>query len=297
MRLRFSALLLAAAVPALGAATGAVRRGDLLIPVKVEGTVVPEDVYRLKSTLEGRVEGVNMSSGAWRGADEPLAMLADKELAAMIDARGARNQDGMDDHWSRVDRPTPVRCPDVCYVLKVYAKARAWVKPQAVLFEVASKLKMVGRMRPEDAPLIRAGMTLTFWAVADPKRKLTAKVERSSIDGGAATFTLFMAPGRTLDPDTQWEGEIPVLKTSVLMVPTAALIVRDGGSYLPIRVSTGASTVDFTQIAAGIEENHEILVLGASSRAAVPNRPSAPAEERQPATDEGYGGEDPYGGQ
>jgi len=74
MRLRFSALLLAAAVPALGAATGAVRRGDLLIPVKVEGTVVPEDVYRLKSTLEGRVEGVNMSSGAWRGADEPLAM-------------------------------------------------------------------------------------------------------------------------------------------------------------------------------------------------------------------------------
>ncbi len=310
MRLPFAALLLATAAPALGAATGAVLRGDFLIPVKVEGTVVAEDVYRLKSTLEGRVEGVNMSSGAWRGADEPLAMLADKELAAMIDARGARNPGSADDHWSRLDRPTPVRCPAACYVLKVYAKARSWVKPRAVLFEVASRLKMVGRVRPEDAPLLRAGMTLTFWDVADPKRRLTVKLERSSVDigGGGATVALFMAPGRTLGPGTQWEGEIPVLKTSVLTVPTAALIVHDGGSYLPIRVSTGARTVDFTQITEGADENRQILILGDSAlrgaarqsqsadRAVVPSRPSA-AEERPPATDEDYGGEDPYGGQ
>lgn len=337
MTLRLATLLLAAAVPSLGAAPAAVRRGDLIIRVHVTGTVVPDDVFRLKSTIEGRVESVDASSFSWRGADAPLAMLAYKELAAMIDARGTQHQDLLEDRWSRVYRPTPVRCPDTCYVLKVYAKARTWVKPQAVLFEAASKLKMVGRVRPEDAPLIRDGMGLTFWSLKDPKRRLTGKVAGFILDvqgekvepGG--TFTLDMTSDRYFDPGTQWEGEIvPFQKNDVLMVPTAALITHDGMTYLPVRVSTGATGAEFTQITAGIEEKREILVLDDAAlhgaprhaktvdRAALEERrreidgsaaparggdaPAAgdrPAKERQPSTldDKDYGGEDPYGDQ
>jgi hypothetical protein len=279
---------------------------------------------------------MNTSSWTWRGADEPLAMLAHKELAAMIDARGSQHQDLMEDRWSRVYRPTPVRCPDTCYVLKVYATAHTWVKPQAVMFEAASKLKMVGRVRPEDAPLIRDGMTLTFWSVKDPKRRLTAKVTNFILDvqgervDPGATFSMDMTPGRYFDPGTDWEGDIiPLSKTDVLIVPTAALIVHDGVSYLPVRVSTGVTTMDFTQVTAGIEEKHEILILddsqlhGAARHAqsidrqaleerrregdgAASARPAPGAgpednapRERQPSTmdDKDYGGEDPYGEQ
>ncbi len=268
MRSALAALLLASAVPALGAQADSVRRGDLIIRVKVTGTVVPDDIFRLKSTIDGRVESVNTSSFTWRGADEPLAMLAHRELAAMIDARGSQNEGFMEDRWSRVYRPTPVRCPDTCFVLKVFAAAHAWVKPQAVLFEAARSLKMVGRVRPEDAPLIHDGLALTFWAVKDPKRKLTGRVARFILDiqgekadpGG--TFTLYMTPDRYLDPGTEWEGEIiPLQKTDVLMVPTAALIQHDGRTYLPVRVSTGVTSTEFTQITAGVEEKREILVL------------------------------------
>jgi hypothetical protein len=335
MRLRLATLLLAAAVPSLGATPGAVRRGDLIIRVHVTGTVVPDDVFRLKSTIEGRVENVNTSSFTWRGSDEPLAMLAYKELAAMIDARGTQHQEVLEDRWSRVYRPTPVRCPDTCYVLKVYAKARTWVKPQAVLFEAASKLKMVGRVRPEDAALIRDGMSLSFWPVDNPKRRLTGKVTNFILDiqgekvEPGATFTMYMTPDRYFDPGTEWEGEIvPFQKNDVLMVPTAALISHDGMTYLPVRVSTGATSTEFTQITAGIEEKREILTLddaalhGAArhaktvDRAALeerkreidgktaPQGEAAPAtgeppRERQPAAldDKDYGGEDPYGDQ
>lgn len=335
MKLVLPALLLAAAVPAFGAATGMVRRGDLIVHVKVTGTVIPDDVFRLKSTIEGRVESVNTSSWTWRGADEPLAMLAHKELAAMIDARGTQHEDVMEDRWSRVYRPTPVRCPDTCYVLKVYATAHTWVKPQAVLFEAASRLKMVGRVRPEDAPLIRDGMTLTFWPVKDPKRKLTAKVtsflldvQGEKVDPGA-TFSMYMSPGRYFDPGTEWEGEIiPLQKVGVLMVPTSSLIEHDGATYLPVRVSTGVTSWDFTQVTSGIDEKHDILILddaslkgearhapaidremmqlrrreqdGAAPRAPGAAEDGAPApRERQPATmdDKDYGGEDPYGDQ
>jgi hypothetical protein len=274
MRLRLATLLLAAAVPALaplaalGATPGAVRRGDLIIRVHVTGTVVPDEVFRLKSTIEGRVESVGTSSFTWRGADEPLAMLAYKELAAMIDARGTQHQEVLEDRWSRVYRPTPVRCPDTCYVLKVYAKPHTWVKPQAVLFEAASKLKMVGRVRPEDAPLIRDGMSLAFWPVNNPKRRLTGKITSFILDiqgekvEPGATFTMEMTPDRYFDPGTEWEGEIvPFQKNDVLMVPTAALISHDGMTYLPVRVSTGVTGGEFTQITAGIEEKREILTL------------------------------------
>lgn len=337
MKPALAALLLASALPALGATTGEVRRGDLVIHVKVTGTVVPEDIFRLKSTIEGRVEAVNTSTFTWRGSDEPLAMLAHKELAAMIDARGNQHEDVMEDRWSRVYRPTPVRCPDTCYILNVYAKAHTWVKPQAVLFEAASKLKMVARIRPEDAPLIRDGMDLTFWAVKDPKRKMHGKVARFILDvqgekvdpGG--TFTLYMSPDRYFAPGTEWEGEIiPLSKTDVLVVPTASLIVNDGVAYLPIRVSTGMTLTDYTQITAGVEERHQILILDDSQlhgavrhaqtvdRAALelrrrevdgtaaPVKTEAaaspdgnPPPERQPSTmdDKDYGGEDPYGDQ
>jgi hypothetical protein len=334
MMIRLTTLLLAA-LPAFAAAPGSVRRGDLIVRVKVTGTVVPDDVFRLKSTIEGRLENVSASTGAWRRGDETLAQLANKELAAMIDAKGTQNNDVMEDRWSTVFRPTPVRCPDSCYLLKVYAKAHAWVKPQAVLFEAASKLKLVGRVRPEDAPLIRDGMLLTFWAVKDPKRTLTGRVTRLVLDvqgekvEPGATFTLDMTAGRYLDPGTEWEGEIiPLRRNNVLIVPTASLIVDHGVAYLPVRVSTGVTTPEFTEITAGVDEKRDILILNDSellgterhkqsvdsaafeqrrreaAADAAPRRPAAEPDEKtppekQPGTldDKSYGGEDPYGNQ
>jgi hypothetical protein len=328
------ALLLAAAAPCFGATATEVKRGDLIIHVKVTGTVVAEDIFRLKSTIDGRLESVNTSSYTWRGSDEPLAMLAHKELAAMIDARGGQNQAIMEDRWDRVYRPTPVRCPSECYVLNVYAKVHTWVKPQSVLFEAARKLKMVGRVRPEDVPLIHDGQLLTFWAVKDPARKYTGQVARYVLDVQAvkeepgATFTLYMSPERYFDPGTEWEGDIiPLKKSDVLLVPTGALITYDGATYLPIRVSTGITTSDFTQITAGAPERQPILVLDDASLHGTPRHaqsvdrqalqlkrqeldPNAaktpenadkdkPEREKEPQTmnDNGYGGEDPYGEQ
>lgn len=325
-----AALSLAFAAPSSGAEVSAVRRGDLVVRVKVSGTVVPDDIFRLKSTIEGRIESVNASSYTWRGADQILAFLAHKELAAMIDSKGSQTQELLEDRWQRVYRPTPLRCPDTCFVLKVYARAGAWVKPQAVLFEAAAKLKMVARVRPEDAHWVKDGQMLTFWSLKDPKKTYQGRVNRYILDvqgekvepGG--TFTLDLGPSRYFDPGTEWEGEIVAAeRKDVLTVPTAALIRYGDGVYLPIRVSTGVTTATLTQITAGIGERHELLVIDdaqlkdaerhrqAVDHAALERRreelykngTGAPVDEedagpkrRQPATvDEKDYGDDPYG--
>ncbi|MDD5301925.1 MAG: hypothetical protein PHS14_02365 [Elusimicrobia bacterium] len=252
-----------------GAATPAkVKRGNLEIKVKVTGTVVADDIFRIKSTIEGRVESVLTSTYVWRGADQPLAFLAHKELAAMLDSKGSQNVDILEDRWQRVYRPTAARCPDTCFILKNFLKPKTWVKPESVMFEAAATLKLVGRVRPEDAPWIHDGQDLLFWPVKDPKRVLKGRVTKFLLDiqgekvTPGATFTLIMSPDRFFDPGTEWEGQIiPLSKKDVLYVPTGALIREGGAVYLPVRVSTGVTTQGLTEISSGIEEKRDVLVL------------------------------------
>ncbi len=245
-----------------------VRRGDLTVKVKVTGTVIADDIFRIKSTIDGRVESVLTSTYTWRGTDQTLALLAHKELAAMLDSKGNQNVDILEDRWQRVYRPTAARCPDTCYILKNFLKVKTWVKPEAVLFEAARTLKLVARVRPEDVPWVHDGQEFTFWPLNDPKRILKGRVTRFLLDiqgekvEPGATFTLIMSKDRYFDPGTEWEGLIiPLKKTGVLIVPTSALVRGKDGIYLPVRVSTGITTQGLTEISAGTEENREALIL------------------------------------
>ncbi|PIR15533.1 MAG: hypothetical protein COV48_13860, partial [Elusimicrobia bacterium CG11_big_fil_rev_8_21_14_0_20_64_6] len=239
MKLIFTIGIIFLASHASAATPARVKRGDMVVKVKVTGTVVPDDIFRIKSTIEGRVESVLTSTFTWRGADQPLAFLAHKELAAMLDSKGSQNVNILEDRWQRVYRPTAARCPDTCFILKSFLKPKNWVKPESVMFEAASTLKLVARVRPEDAHWIRDGQDLTFWPVNNPKRILKGRVTRFLLDiqgqkvTPGATFTLIMSPDRYFDPGTEWEGQIiPLSKKDALYVPTDALIREGGNVYL-----------------------------------------------------------------
>ncbi len=268
MKAFFAALLIVLAVHAEAAMPAQVKRGDLEIKITVTGTVVPAGIFRIKSAIEGRVESVRISTFAWIGADEPLAFTAHKELAAMLDSRGTQDVGILEDRWQKVFKPTISRCPGTCFILKNFLKPKSWIKPGAVMFEAASALQLVGRVRPEDMPWIHDGQELIFWPLNNPQRILKGRVTRLLLDvesadaapGGA--FTLMLSPNRYLDPGTKWEGRIiPLVKKGVLSVPTAALIGDAGGVYLPVRVSTGITTMGMTEISAGVEEKRDILIL------------------------------------
>lgn len=253
---------------ARGQASAEVKRGALDVKVRVSGTVVPMEVFRIKSAVEGRVEEVRASTYTWADSGKDLGFLANKELVALMDARSTTQQGVMEDRWERVYKPTAIRCPDTCFLLRSFLRPRLWVKPQAVLFEAARGLRMVGRVRPEDAHWVKDGQLLDFWAVKDPSRKYQARVahyvldvQGSKVDPGA-TFTMDMSPSRWFEPGTAWEGLIvPRSKKNVLTVPTGALISYKGNIYLPVKVSTGITTASLTEVTAGIDENRRILVL------------------------------------
>jgi hypothetical protein len=263
-----SALLLLAALPASAQREAEVHRGTLQITVHVQGTVVATDMIRLKSQIEGRVEDLDVSTYTWVEDEKPMGFIANKEMAAILDSHTTTVKGVVESRWRKMYRPAPINCPHDCFVMRVFTKNKEQLKPRALLVEAAQTLQLVGRVRPEDAAYVRDDQVLEFWPVKDPARKQKARVTRYVLDiqgervepGGS--FAIDLSPKRYLDPGTEWEGVIvPLVKRNVLMVPTAAVIEKDGQSYVAVRVSTGITTREFTEITAGVQDKRPILVL------------------------------------
>lgn len=266
------ALILAAlcAAPASGQQAGIVRRGTIDQVVRVVGTVLPVDIFRIKSTIEGRASRVWTSTGVWVGPEQNLGLLINKEFAALSDAKESTDQNTLEDRWQTVYQPTRLRCPYTCYILKAFARSDVWVKPRTVLFEAAAHLRMTGWVRPEEAHLVHDGMTLQYWSLKDPKTRFSTKIVHYVRDvqglkvqpGGTFTLDLAMEPEHFFPPGTEWAGiVVPNKKDNVLIVPTDALIRFGDDVYLPIKVSTGITTPDWTELSAGVDEKRAFLDL------------------------------------
>ncbi len=104
--------------------------------VHASGTMLPNDLVRLYAAFEGRIETVLTSTGVWVGPHQDIAIIADKEYAALMDAHSSTNQEVLSDRWSVIYRPSHIRCPRDCYILRSFVRSKQWVKPKAILFEV-----------------------------------------------------------------------------------------------------------------------------------------------------------------
>ncbi|MBI5210394.1 MAG: hypothetical protein HY927_10520 [Elusimicrobia bacterium] len=284
--LRSVAAILALACRAGAADVTTVQPTTLEIKAPVYGTVEAQDLFRLKADIEGRVEAVMASTFTWATAKTPLALLSNKELAAIIDSRGSTSAELIEARWQNYYRPTRIFCPEQCFLLKTYAKTRQMVMPDALLFEAAKKLRLVGHVDPQYADYVRFPQQFEFWPVGKPSEKRQAGVAnfyRTGADGrGGWVFSRELSPDWYFDPGTKWEGLINVNVTRKLVgVPTSALFEHEGSMYLPVRVSTGVTAGDFTEILGGVEEGRPVLVFEHAKAAAA--RPPGPGAQKDAA--------------
>ena len=102
------AALLAAALSAAGASAEPqpmqVRSGDVVISVKLTGTVVAHDLFRIKATIPGRVEDVASSTFTWVEPGKVLGTLANKEMAAIFDSRTTTEKEVVEERWKKTQR-------------------------------------------------------------------------------------------------------------------------------------------------------------------------------------------------
>jgi hypothetical protein len=237
----FILVLLSSLFATAGPPEVSVRPGKIAIPAS--GRIETADVFQLKATFEGRAEKVWTATGVWVTPRRELASLVNKEFAALLDSHGSTRKETLQDRWKPVYLPRLVRCPRECCILKSFVRSGQWVKPQAVLFEAAARLRLVGRVPSRLGHLVRNGMVLEYWAVRDPSRRFRLPVSGYSFDseaqdGREGTFSVSVGSEQPLRPGTAWKGVI-TRKTNVLVVPDNALRRVDG--ELMLRVSTAAA--------------------------------------------------------
>jgi len=288
------ALCLCGLSPAFAQKVGEIRRGPFRGIVRTQGTVVVEDIAHLDATIEGRIETVSAVPNQWADSSDELATLSTMELAAMIDAKGVSSQETVEHRWQGVFKPTPIRCGSECYVLKVFAKPKKLVKPGAALIETARKLRLIGRVRAGDAHWVRNGQLIEFWDSRRPDQKIQGRVEDLALDvpgqnvAPGASFSVLLSPKHFLPPGTDWEGEIVVVdKKDTLRVPTSALIRYGDELFLPVRVSTGITTYDETEITSGVTDRTLFLILNPSKIESLKTyepRPIAPRPPKKPSS-------------
>ncbi|MBI5625451.1 MAG: efflux RND transporter periplasmic adaptor subunit [Elusimicrobia bacterium] len=296
MNALLAVLLLLAPPPASGQEVATLRQTNLDSKVRAWGTVVPEEVFRLKSTIEGRIEAILVSSGAWAEERSPIGLMSTRELAALIDSRGTIPEEIVQERWQKVYKPTRILCPKSCFVLKAYVKPRQRVKPNALLFEAAHVLRLAGQVDPASASLVRYGQRLEFWAVDDPANKMEGKivnyVDPSSGKPKPGTFGLELSSERNLLPGARWEGWVSIAtKRKVLAVPTTAILSHEGRTYLPVQVTVGATNGDLTEVTSGAVEGTAVLVLEPAK--APPASRYKPGPEAAKRLDDALDGLDP----
>ncbi len=266
--------------------SGEITRGPLNVLVQAQGSVRADEVFRINATIAGRVEKVFAKPRTWYKRGESMGYLLTDDFAALMDAKATTPGEIMEERWQKVYQPSHMKCGlTSCFTLKVYARPKRWVLADHALIEAARKLRLVGRIRPGDGSLIKKGQLVNFWPVGKPEMRKQARVERFIFDkqgtkiNSGGTFTVLLNRRHYLDPGTEWEGHVVVdVKKDVLRIPTEALIRHGNEVFAVIRISTGITTYDITEIRGGASENQRYLMLDNARRG--PIRPHTPPTTR-----------------
>lgn len=235
-----------------------VVRGDLIMYIPVKGTVQADDILRVRSPIDGRVEIIQANAETWYHPEDALGYMASAQLAALMDSNHTTPEETLQEHWKSVFPLNPLRCPQDCFVLAISAKPKTWSHPGEVLFRVAQTLRLEGELLDEIPEGEHASGTFEMWPVSDPGQRVRVEIERLSPKRVSALLPF----GANFAPGTAWEGRLEVMiRHNVLKVPTSALLHFKGETYLPLKVIEGASLNHETEIKLGVREGDEALIL------------------------------------
>ncbi len=239
------------------------RISDISIPVR--GLIVFKNQERVKAPFDGKVEAVSAQEQTWVKAGQPLAYLADTQTAALLKYKGMTPKQAVLDQWKSQFSLIKVACSQDCFILRRFVSEGERIKTQDLLFKVAYKIALVGKVPATYARYVRNGQDLFFGPVSSILKKKKTDVQNYSLDETttppAGMFMSFI-PVRRYPRQLQWAGRI-TLANNILAVPTSSLITYQGKVFLPMEVVPGITTKDLTEIKASeaLSEHSPVLVL------------------------------------
>ncbi len=272
-----------------------VKRGNIEIKVLSTGTIEPYTRVEVSSSVNGRIDRVEVREGDRVKEGDILAWISSEDRIALLDA--ARSglesaQEGGDPEAleeakmayeiaDRAYKPVPLTNSISGEVINRSCEPGQNVSTQTVLFAIADRLVASVEVDEVDIGKIRLGQNT--WIVLDgfPDERLQGRVTKISREGrlvsDVVVYDVMVDP---LKVPRHWASGMTAnveflveRKDSVLVIPKGAVNERGGRDFVmlledqptPRQIETGVTDGRMLEVTAGLMEGDSIILGGMES--------------------------------
>jgi macrolide-specific efflux system membrane fusion protein len=279
----------------IGFETVSVKRGDIEIKVLSTGTIEPYTRVEVSSSVNGRIDRVEVREGdrvkkgdilAWISSEDRIALL-DAARSGLESAQKGGDPEALEEakmaHGiaDRAYKPVPLTNSISGEVINRSCEPGQNVSTQTVLFAIADRLVASVEVDEVDIGKIRLGQDT--WIVLDgfPDERLKGKVSKISREGtlvsDVVVYDVMVDP---LKVPRHWASGMTAnveflveRKDSVLVIPKGAVNERGGSSFVmiledqptPRQIETGITDGRVLEVTAGLMEGDSIILGGMES--------------------------------
>lgn len=272
-----------------------VERGNIEVKVLSTGTIEPYTRVEVSSSVNGRIDKVEVREGdrvkegdilAWISSEDRMALL-DAARSGLESAQKSNDQKAIEEAEAAYEiadkayKPVPLTNSISGEVISRSCEPGQNVSTQTVLFAIADRLVASVQVDEVDIGKIRSGQKT--WIVLDafPDERLKGKVAKISREGtlvsDVVVYNVMVDP---LKVPSHWASGMTAnvefmveRKDSVLVIPKGAVNERRGGNFvmimedkpIPREIEIGITDGRLLEVTAGLMEGDSIILGGVES--------------------------------
>jgi len=248
-----------------------VQRGNLDVTVLATGIAQPRNRLEIKPPIPGRIEQVLIEEGQQVKRGTVLAWMSSTERAALLDA--ARGQGPEEQkRWEEIYRATPILAPiDGTLILRKVEPGQSFTSNDAV-FVMSDRLIVVAQVDETDIAQVRLRQAAQIELDAYPGQTIDGRVLQIAFDAktvnNVTTYEVDVQPQR-IPPFMRSGMTANVVfrvntRKDVLIVPSEAIRVRDGRSYV-LRPAPDSGTPNEQEVEVGLSDGKRTELLSGAS--------------------------------
>lgn len=246
--------------------------GELNITTLSTGTVLPENRLEIKAPIAGRAETILVDEGWSVTKGQILAWMSSTERAALLDAAMAKGPKEQK-RWEEFYYPTPILAPISGSVILRNIEPGQTFTAQDAVFVMSDRLLVKAQVDETDIALIELSQKAEIVLDAYPDSPIKARVLKIAFDAktvnNVTTYDVDVIPDKI--PDFMRSGMTANVsffiksKRDVLLIPSDAISISSGETFVLTRNGAQASAPSARRIQVGLSDGKMTEVLSGLS--------------------------------
>jgi len=242
--------------------------GDIQPTVLATGTVSPENRLEIKPPIAGRIDEVLVKEGDNVKKGQMLVKMSSTERAALLDAARAQGPQELK-QWETYYKGAPIMAPIDGEIIVRSAESGQTVTSSDVILVMSDRLTIKARVDETDIGSIKLNQKADVVLDAYPDDTISGKVDKIAYDSkvvsNVTTYIVDVLPDEV--PAQMRSGMTANVifyldsKTGVICLPTNAVKIKDGQSFVLVRPKGGIGQPEAKIVKTGMSDGNNIEIL------------------------------------